>query len=361
MITGAIIQSSIGSLKAITKVDFCVFDTEGIVAASTFTPNISEDYIDSFISSPADSQVIDGNHLLKIYDNNDLMFVLVAKGNSDDAYMVAKICVSQIQALIVAYKERFDRNNFFQNLILDNLLLVDIYNRAQKLHIETNAPRTVFLIESNIEKDNSSMEILKGMFNQQYGDYLTAVDERNIILIKQLDPKDTIEDLFEIGESIVGTLNTEAMVKVRVSFGTRINELKDVSKSYKEAKMALDVGKIFYAEQEVISYNKLGIGRLIYQLPDNLCRIFMEEIFKDDATFAEIDDENLRIIDKFFENTLNVSQTAEQLYMHRNTIMYRLEKIEKATGLNLRNFDDALTFKIALMVSNYIKYLDSQQ
>jgi len=361
MITGTIIQSSIDSLKAITKVDFCVYDTEGIVAASTFTPDISGDYVSSFIASPADSQVINGSHLLKIYDNGELMFVLVAKGNSDDVYMVAKICVSQIQALIVAYKERFDRNNFFQNLILDNLLLVDIYNRAQKLRIEASVPRTVFLIESDIERDNAAMEILKGMFNQQYGDYLTAVDERNIILIKQLDAKDTIDDLFDIGESIVATLNTEAMVKVRVSFGTRINELKDVSKSYKEAKLALDVGKIFYAEQEVISYNKLGIGRLIYQLPDNLCRIFMEEIFKDDAAFAEIDDENLRIIDKFFENTLNVSQTAEQLYMHRNTIMYRLEKIEKATGLNLRNFDDALTFKIALMVSNYIKYLDSHQ
>ena len=155
-------------------------------------------------------------------------------------------------------------------------------------------------------------------------------------------------------------MNTEAMVKVRVSFGTAVSELKDVSKSYKEAKLALDVGKIFYVEQNVISYNKLGIGRLIYQLPENLCRLFLDEIFMDGAE-VDIDDDNLKIINKFFENTMNVTQTAEQLYIHRNTLVYRLEKLEKATGLNIRNFDDALTFKIAMMVSNYIKYLDGQE
>ena len=361
MITGAVIQSSIDSLKAITKVDFCIYDTEVITIASTFTPEADmKDFVTAFVNSPADSQVISGIHLLKIYDDNDFMYVLLAKGNSDDVYMVAKICVSQIQALIVAYKEKFDRNNFFQNLILDNLLLVDIYNRARKLHIDVNVPRVVFLIESDIEHDNSSMEILKGMYNQQYGDYLTAVDEKNIILVKKVDVKDRYEDFCDIANSIVDLMNTEAMVKVRVSFGTAVSELKDVSKSYKEAKLALDVGKIFYVEQNVISYNKLGIGRLIYQLPENLCRLFLDEIFMDGAE-VDIDDDNLKIINKFFENTMNVTQTAEQLYIHRNTLVYRLEKLEKATGLNIRNFDDALTFKIAMMVSNYIKYLDGQE
>ena len=361
MITSSIIQSSIDSLKAITKVDFCVFDTEMITVASTFEPDSeTKNFVEKFIESPADSQIISDSHLLKIIDENEISYILLAKGNSDDVYMVAKICVSQIQALIVAYKEKFDRNNFFQNLILDNLLLVDIYNRARKLHIDVNAPRVVFLIESDIEHDNSSMEILKGMYNQQYGDYLTAVDEKNIILVKKVDSKDGYEDFRDIAKSIVDLMNTEAMVKVRVSFGTVVNELKDVSKSYKEAKLALDVGRIFYVDQNVISYNKLGIGRLIYQLPENLCRLFLDEIYKD-GTELEIDDENLKIINKFFENTMNVTQTAEQLYIHRNTLVYRLEKLEKATGLNIRNFDDALTFKIAMMVSSYIKYLDTQE
>ncbi len=361
MITGNIIQSSIDSLKSITKIDFSVYDTEMINVASTFTvDDETKKYIATFLDSPADSQVVSGSHLLKIYDESELQYILLAKGNSDDVYMVAKIAVSQLQALIVAYKERFDRNNFFQNLILDNLLLVDIYNRARKLHIDVNATRVVFLIESDIKHDDSSMEILKGMFNHQYGDYVTAVDERNIILVKQVDIKDTYEDFIEIGKSIVDLMNTEAMLKVRVSFGTPVNEIKDVSKSYKEAKLALDVGKIFYVDQSVISYNKLGIGRLIYQLPENLCRLFLEEIFVD-GNEIDIDEENLKIINKFFENTMNVTQTAEQLYIHRNTLVYRLEKLEKSTGLNIRNFDDALTFKIAMMVSNYIKYLDTTE
>lgn len=359
MITGQIIQNSIEDLHAITKIDFCVYDLEGINVASTFEPtDISKSFIDSFAGSPADSQVIGAHHLLKIYDEDELAYVLVARGMSEDVYMVAKIAVSQIQALIVAYKERFDRNNFFQNLMLDNLLLVDIYNRAKKLHIDVNVPRVVFLIEARIEKDNSAMEVLKGMFSQQAGDYLTAVDEKNIILIKNVTEANDYDSLVEIAESIVDIVNTEAMLKVRVSFGTEVSELKDVSKSYKEAKLALDVGKIFYAEKKIISYATLGIGRLIYQLPENLCHIFIDEIFKDGDTFS-IDEETLTTVNKFFENNLNVSETSRQLFVHRNTLVYRLEKLEKATGLDVRTFDDALTFKIALMVLNYIKYLNA--
>ena len=359
MITGQIIQNSIDDLHTITKIDFCVYDVDGLNVASTFEPaDLSSDFINSFVASPADSQVIGAHHLLKIYDEDELQYILVAKGMTDDVYMVAKIAVSQIQALIVAYKERFDRNNFFQNLMLDNLLLVDIYNRAKKLHIDVNIPRVVFLIEARIEKDNSAMEVLKGMFSQQAGDYLTAVDEKNIILIKNVTDCNDVEDLIDIAKTIVDILNTEAMLKVRVSFGTKVNELKDVSKSYKEAKLALDVGKIFYAEKEIISYSSLGIGRLIYQLPENLCHIFIDEIFKEGVPYA-IDEEILTTVNKFFENNLNVSETSRQLFVHRNTLVYRLEKLEKATGLDVRTFDDALTFKIALMVVNYIKYLDS--
>lgn len=359
MITGSVIQTSIENLKAITKVDFCIYDTDGMTVASTFeATELSSEFIMKFIMSPADSQVIANHHLLKINDDNELNYVLVAKGATDDTYMIGKICVSQIQALIIAYKEKFDRNNFFQNLILDNLLLVDIYNRARKLHVEVSVPRVVFLIESNIERDNSTMKILKSLFSQQSGDYLTAVDEKNIILIKQVDERQTYDDYLETAKSIVDIMNTEAMIKVRVSFGSRVFELKEVSKSYKEAKLALEVGKIFYVEDDVISYDKLGIGRLIYQLPENPCRIFMKEIFRDDEAM-NLDEETLKFVNKFFENTLNVSETAKQLYVHRNTLVYRLEKLEKATGLNIRNFDDAMTFKIALMVVNYINYLDS--
>lgn len=273
--------------------------------------------------------------------------------------MVGKIAVSQIQNLVIAYKERFDRNNFFQNLLLDNLLLVDIYNRAKKLHVEVTCPRAVYLIETKDEKDGIVSEVLKSMFSPQSGDYVTAVDESSLILIKSVENTTTPQALHELAETIVAMMNAEALLDVKVAYGTVVQELKDVSKSYKEAKMALDVGKIFYAEKKVIAYSTLGIGRLIYQLPVNLCKIFIEEIFGDNVPY-DLDEETLNTLNKFFENNLNVSETSRQLFVHRNTLVYRIEKIQKSTGLDLRSFDDALTFKIALMVVNYMKYLDNQ-
>ncbi len=360
MVSSQVIQTSIEELKTITKVDLNVYDLNGQGVAGTMDGNgITAELISGFANSPADSQVIGANHLLKIYDEGELLYVLVASGTNDDVYMIGKIAVCQIQNLVIAYKERFDRNNFFQNLLLDNLLLVDIYNRAKKLHIEVAVPRAVFLVETRTEKDGVVTELLKSMFSSQNGDYITAVDETSVILIKALDVADGAESLNHTANVIADMMNTEAMMNVKVAYGTIVPELKDVSKSYKEAKMALDVGKIFYAEKNVIAYSTLGIGRLIYQLPVNLCRIFIDEIFGNRSIPEEIDDETLNTINKFFENNLNVSETSRQLFVHRNTLVYRIEKLEKTTGLDIRTFDDALTFKIALMVVNYMKYLDS--
>lgn len=359
MLSGQIIQTSIDELKAITKVDLCVFDLGGLMlAGTTAMPEINGAMLNSFAASPADSQVIGAYHLLKIWDEGELLYIVVAKGTSDDAYMIGKIAVCQIQNLAIAYKERFDRNNFFQNLLLDNMLLVDIYNRAKKLHVEVMAPRVVYLVEAKQEKDGLVTELLKGMFTSQSGDYITAVDESSVILIKNVEADHGQEALLEVAQNIVGMMNAEAMLNVKVAYGTVVQELKDVSKSYKEAKMALDVGKIFYAEKSVVAYGALGIGRLIYQLPVNLCKIFIDEIFGDVA-LLDLDEETLTTINKFFENNLNVSETSRQLFVHRNTLVYRIEKLQKSTGLDLRNFDDALTFKIALMVVNYMKYLES--
>lgn len=358
MISSQTIQTSIDELKAITKVDLGVFEPSGAVVASTLERvDIKESLVAGFAASPADSQVIGSHHLLKVLDEGELLYVLMATGTGEDVYMVGKIAVCQVRNLAIAYKERVDRNNFFQNLLLDNLLLVDIYNRAKKLHVEVSAPRAVFLVETGVEKDGIITEVLKGMFSNQVGDYITAVDESSVILVKSIEPDSTHEDLMGIAQTIVSMMNAEAMINVKVAFGTVVQELKDVSKSYKEAKMALDVGKIFYAEKNVVAYSTLGIGRLIYQLPVNLCKIFIEEIFGENVP-DNLDEETLNTINKFFENNLNVSETSRQLFVHRNTLVYRIAKLQETTGLDLRNFDDALTFKIALMVVNYMKYLE---
>jgi len=359
MISNQIIRNSINELKAISKVDLFIFDTEGSLVASTSDEvSLERDIIRHFANSPADSQVIGAHHLLKIIDEDEVVYILNAVGSTDEVYMVGRIAVSQIEALMIAYKEKFDRNSFFQNLILDNLLLVDVYNRAKKLHIEVAVPRVVILVETSSVRDSAAIELLRGMYSHHAGDYVTAVDESNIILIKSLGANDGYDYVGQIANTIADMMNMEALLSVRVSYGTIIKELRDVSKSYKEATMAMDVGKIFYIERNVNAYNTLGIGRLIYQLPANLCKIFIDEIFRN-VNPNEIDEEILITVNKFFENSLNVSETSRQLFIHRNTLVYRIEKLEKLTGLDVKTFDDALTFKIAMMVVNYMKYLES--
>ena len=358
LVSSQVLQKTIDELRAITRIDLCVLSLEGQMLASTFSENSpNPDYIREFANSPADSQVLQGYHFFKVYDDQNVEYVLVTGGGSEDAYMIGKIAVSQIQNLIIAYKERLDKNNFIQNLLLDNLLLVDIYNRAKKLRIDTDVKRVVFMVETKYEKDNSAMETVKSLFASKPKDFITAIDEKSIIIVKELKESDALEELNRIARTLVDMLNAEAMSQVRVSYGNVIHEIKDVSRSYKEAKMALEVGKIFYSDKIVIPYSNLGIGRLIYQLPIPLCQMFMKEVFGEQLPDT-FDDETLTTINKFFENNLNVSETSRQLYVHRNTLVYRLEKLQKSTGLDIRVFDDALTFKIAMMVVSYMKYME---
>lgn len=359
MISNQILQNTVDGIKGITKNELCVMDTEGNVLASTsdeLTRFVEEGK--NFVQSPADSQAMNGFQFFKIYDETQLEYVVVIQGDSEEVYTIGKILVFQIQSLLVAYKERYDKDNFIKNLLLDNLLMVDIFNRAKKLHIEMNARRVAFIIETNKEKDSGALETVRSMFASHTKDFITAVDEKNIILVKEIGQKEKLEDLEKTAEVIVDMLNTEAMSRVHVAFGTIVKDLKEVSRSYKEAKMALDVGKIFYSDKKVIAYSNLGIGRLIYQLPMPLCKMFIKEIFSD-KTPDQFDEETLSTINKFFENNLNVSETSRQLYIHRNTLVYRLDKLQKSTGLDLRVFDDAITFKIALMVVKYMNYLET--
>ena len=356
MISNQTIKGSIDKLKAITKIDFSVRNMEGYVVASTVAKEaINAQTVLQFAQSPADSQELQGYHFFKVQGEDGPEFILIARGSGEDVHMVGRIAVSQLQDLIIAYRERFDRNNFVQNLLLDNLLLVDIYNRAKKLHIEPQLQRVVYIIETKHERDNSAMEVIRSLFSDEEGNLITEVDEKSIILIQALEGNETYEDLEETAATIRDTLNTEAMIDVRVSCGTIVNEIAQVSRSFKEARMALNVGKIFYTGQRVHMYSTLGIGRLIYQLPENLCRMFIKEVFTMQQP-EEFDEETLTTINMFFGNSLNVSETARQLFVHRNTLVYRLEKLSRATGLDIRSFDDAVTFKIALMVENYLKY-----
>lgn len=359
MISNQILQSTIDGLKNITQKDMSVVEKEGKVIATTEENMIGRqiDAIENFVGSQADSQLILGYQYFKVYDNGIPEYVIQVKGEDEDGYRIGKIAAFQIQSLLVAYKERYDKDNFIKNLLLDNLLLVDIYSRAKKLHIENNIRRIVYLIETNIDKDMNIVEIVRSIFPAKTKDFVTAVDEHSIILVKELREKETMDEIEKIAKMISDTLSTELNVKVYISIGTVVGDLKDVSRSYKEAKMALEVGKIFESDKYIVNYEKLGIGRLIYQLPLSLCKMFIKEVLHG-LTMEDFDEETLATVNKFFENNLNVSETSRQLYIHRNTLVYRLDKLQKMTGLDLRNFDDAIIFKITLMVSKYMLYMD---
>lgn len=360
MLSNHKLQITLDEIKEISRVDMALYEEHGTLLASTFEmQNDFEDAVVRFAESMAESQMLSGYHFFKIIVGDGAqysgrVYILVVYSGSPEAYMVGKLAACQIRNLAEAYREQVDRNHFIQNILLGNLLVADMYSKARKFHIE-QVERVVFVIEVKGRKDPYVMELVKGMFGGSNQDFVTEVDEQNIILVKDVKKYKDEGDLENLAKMLVDNLHSEAMVRVRVGYGNRTADLQNIAKSYQEARMSLEVGKIFYADKEVVSYGKLGIGRLIYQIPMNLCDMFIREVFGDEIpdVFTE---ENVVTIQSFFENNLNISETARQLYVHRNTLVYRLERLEKAIGLDIRKFEDAMLFKIAMMVLSHMDY-----
>lgn len=346
---------ALDEMKNISRLDMALYNEQGKLVASTYEQEENlEKAVKDFSESMAESQMLSGAHFFKVIVEGEVAYILLVKSSTEEAHMVGKLAVCQIRNLAEAYREQFDRNNFMQNILLGNMLKVDMYNKARKFHIE-QIERVVYVIEIEGKKDASIMELVRGMYGSTTKDFVTEVDEQNIILVKNVKELKDDEALENVAKTLVDMLHGEAMVRVRVGYGNRVINLQDIARSYQEAKLAIEVGKIFYAEKETIPYSKLGIGRLIYQIPMNLCEMFIREIFGDEIpdVFTE---ENLLTIQRFFENNLNISETARQLYVHRNTLVYRLERLEKIIGLDIRKFEDAMTFKIAMMVLAHMSY-----
>ena len=358
MITNQVLQNTLEGIRSITDLDCSVCDLHGRVLACTAESwEIPSEAVSAFAESAEDAQKTDKLCFFKIYDEGHPEYVLVVEGSRGDSELIGKMTAFQLQSLQASYKERLGRDNFIKNLLLDNFLLVDIYNRIKKLHIEPLARRVVMVAETQHEKDSHVLEIVKSACDADEKDFVTAVDEKNIIVVKEIGGEDEMRFAEEEAARIAAAVERETGSQVRIALGTPVGDIREVSRSYKEAKMALDVGKIFYAEKPIVSYSALGIGRLIYQLPIALCQMFIAEVFGSESP-EKLDDETLITIEKFFENNLNVSEASRQLYIHRNTLVYRLDKLQKKTGLDLRVFEDAITFKIALMVVKYMQYME---
>ena len=360
MLSNQKLQNSLNEIRKICRMETVLFGAKGKLVAHTQGIDVSptlEQVVTEFEESLAERQTYQDLHLYKIMVEGEMEYVLVCQVPDETYAVYAQMAVCQIRNLVMSFAEQFDRNNFIQNILLGNMLIVDIYGKAKKHHIVA-APRVAFVIDTGNKNNDVAMELVKNLSNIRTGDFVTSVDQHSVVLIKDvshIEEADMEEALRGIADSLVDNLHMEAMIKVRVGYGNVVMQLPEIAESYQEAKMALEVGRVFCAEYDTISYGKLGIGRLIYQLPMSLCNMFIKEVFGEKIPEILDDEEAMSTINKFFENNLNISETARQLYVHRNTLVYRLERIQKAIGLDIRTFDDAMTFRIAVMVIAHVK------
>ena len=360
MVSNQMISETLKKIEDISGVSLAAYIPDG----SLVTPEGSEKNDETrnlfrILDSGPDEEVLKGRCYYKVFDGNRMEMV-ISCADTPEERMIAQMAVLQMGSLIIVYQEHFDKDSFIKNLLLDNLLLVDIYSHARKLDIDPHARRVTYLVETRSKDESAALELLRNITADNPNDFVAAIDENNIIYVRELSENEGEEEMRHTAEVLADALNTEAMLPVRVAYGHPADEIRKVSNSYKEAKLALSVGKIFNSDQNVVSYSSLGIGRLIYQLPIPMCKMFIEEIFKGQSP-EDFDEETLSTINQFFANNLNVSETSRQLYIHRNTLVYRLDKLQKNTGLDLRVFDDAITFKIALMVVQYMHYMENQE
>lgn len=360
MLSNQKLHNSLNEIKEISGMDTALYTAKGKFVVQTTEMELTgelEAAVLDFAGSMEEKETIGQYNLCKIMADGECEYILVCriKGKEDEVYAGMAVC--QIRNLVVGFAEHFDRNGFIRNILLGNMLMVDIFSKAKKHHIH-EAPRVVFVIDTGKKNNEVVMELVRNLANIHAGDFVTGVDRHSVILVKDVShiaEKEREEALRQTASRLADNLHMEAMIRVRVGYGSVVEQLPEIAQSYQEAKLALEVGRVFYAGLDTISYGKLGIGRLIYQLPMSLCKMFIQEIFGDRIPDILEDEEAMTTINKFFENNLNISETARQLYVHRNTLVYRLERIEKAIGLDIRTFDDAMTFRIAVMVIAHMK------
>ncbi|RGB66537.1 MULTISPECIES: PucR family transcriptional regulator [Oscillospiraceae] len=338
----------------IDRVIGVVDDTATIISCSELSKiGETNEYLMLDLGENSDMFIRDGYTYKPFAGKGRPEYSVFVEGTDDMAAKFCSILAITLSSIKQYYDEKYDRNNFIKNVILDNILPGDIYVKARELHFNTDVSRVVFLIRVLSTNDISAFDVIQNLFPDKQKDFVFNISETDIVLVKEIKAGIESKDLEKLARSIVDTLGSEFYTKVVCGIGTPVAGVKDLAKSFKEAQVALEVGKVFDTEKSIVNYDNLGIARLIYQLPTTLCEMFLKEVFKK-GSIESLDHETLFTIQRFFENNLNVSETSRKLFVHRNTLVYRLEKIKKLTGLDLREFDHAIVFKVALMVKKYL-------
>ncbi|MCI7019763.1 MAG: helix-turn-helix domain-containing protein [Clostridiales bacterium] len=355
--SNSVFQSVIVQLRDISDRVFGVIDTEGCVISCTDMSMLGERWTDAAlkVGNASESIVTFAQKSFKAImgNSNYFEYAVFCSGDDETARSFCQMAFIALNDAKTFYEEKHDRGTFVKNIIMDNILPGDIYIRAKELHFATDTPRAVFLIRQVGHSDVATVDVLSGMFPDKMQDFVLSINEMDVAVIKQVNGNVTAEEMEKVAQGIEEALKNELRIKTIIGIGTVAEHLRELADSYKEAQTAIEVGKVFDTEKSIMHYENLGIGRLIYQLPTTLCEIFLKEVFKKNS-LDSLDQETLFTINKFFENSLNVSETSRKLFVHRNTLVYRLEKIRKLTGLDLRQFDHAIVFRVALMVRQYL-------
>ncbi len=348
-------QSLIYQMKDSVDRVIGVIDEKGAVVACSQLSRIGETHSEVVeeISYTFDVLTFGENTYKAIGSHTHAECIVFAEGTDEFAKTVVSLIGVALGNLKSLYDEKYDKANFIKNIILDNILPSDIYVKAKELHLDGDNRRCVYLIRFHNRGDIVPFDVVQNMFPDKVKDYVISIGENEVVLVKELKSASDVRSIESFAKMIVDTASSEFFLKTTVGIGSVVTSIKELARSFKDAQVAIEVGKVFDTEKDVINYETLGIGRLIYQLPTTLCEMFLQEVFKR-GSLESLDRETLLTIQAFFENNLNVSETSRRLFVHRNTLVYRLEKIKKLTGLDLREFDHAITFKVALMVKKYV-------
>lgn len=353
--TQNLFKSIVSQYKSIIDYPFGILDDEFYVLASSDDSMVGKciDGLYDIIRKEEHISINRNTAYQPIYIKGKLEFVVYIENTSESSLKLLNILSIAFLNLKKMQDEKLDKSVFVKHLLQDSILPSDIYVKAKELKISTDTKRVVYIIKIASEHGETVYDILYNMYPSRNVDFLVSIDEETVVLVKEMPDKCSYKDIDKEANLIKNTINSEALCTTKIGIGSPVDTVREIAISYKEAKIAIEVSKVFDTEKDIINYEHLGIGRLIYQLPTTLCAKFLDEVFKKDS-LEELDEDTINTIQKFFENSLNISETARKLFIHRNTLVYRLDKIQKNTGLDLRQFEDAITFKIAMMVKKYL-------
>lgn len=342
-------------IKSITNEEFGIVDESGTILACTDENKIGTAISDisEVLEDKKDICLYQGWLYKRIFVKGKLeCLIYLGKDSPDNRKFIAVLAVS-VSSIRSCFDDKYDKTGFIKNVILDNVMPGDVTIKARELHIQNGVYRVAIVVKVEKSKDVHSNEIIANLFPNKNRDFIVVLDDESTAIIKEVKAKDDAREIDRTARIIYDTLTSEYTSSVHIGIGSITDNIKEIARSFKEAQTALHVGSIFENEKQIFHYENLGLGRLIYQLPATLCKLFLKEIFKE-GTYEMLDSEMILTILKFFENNLNVSETSRQLYVHRNTLVYRLEKVKRITGLDLTKFDDAIVFKISMLVKKYL-------